>query len=215
MKSKLPCTFPLAIAALFLTGAIARADLFVVDLSGPNESPAHSSPGTGFSTINFDLSGHTFTINLSFTGLQGTTTNAHVHSATAVPGAGTTGVATQTPSFVGFPLGVTSGSFTNTYSTNLLSFYNPSFVSANGGTAASAEAESLSEHPHQQRPRRRNPWLPPTGGSAGIVAIILGLTADRCDAGLGGPAPAACVDAANRRVALEVQAHLRGRVRTR
>ncbi|HEX7880360.1 MAG TPA: CHRD domain-containing protein, partial [Candidatus Eisenbacteria bacterium] len=75
-----------------------------------------------------------------FSGLLGTTTAAHIHAPTAVPLAGTAGVATTTPSFVGFPLGVTSGSYMATLNTLNSSSYNPSYVTANGGTAASAEA---------------------------------------------------------------------------
>jgi hypothetical protein len=44
----------------------------------------------------------------------------------------------------GFPLGVTSGSYTNQLFSLLdPAFYNPSFVTANGGTTASAEAVLL------------------------------------------------------------------------
>jgi hypothetical protein len=49
-------------------------------------------------------------------------------------------VATQTPTFTGFPLGVTSGSYDHTFDTLDAATYNPAFVAANGGTAASAEA---------------------------------------------------------------------------
>ena len=49
-------------------------------------------------------------------------------------------MATTTPSFVGFPLGVTTGSMDQTYNTLLASTWNPAFVTANGGTEASAEA---------------------------------------------------------------------------
>jgi hypothetical protein len=41
---------------------------------------------------------------------------------------------------MGFPLGVTAGSFSNTYDMTLASSYNPAFITANGGTVASAEA---------------------------------------------------------------------------
>jgi hypothetical protein len=41
---------------------------------------------------------------------------------------------------VGFPLGVTSGSFINTYDLTLVSSWNPAFITANGGNAAGAEA---------------------------------------------------------------------------
>lgn len=140
MKSKIQWTFPAALAAVLLLSVSAHADVFVATLNGPSESPPNTSPGTGFATFNFDLATHTLIINATFTDLKGTTTNAHIHSATAVAGTGAAGVATQTPSFVGFPLGVTSGTFTNTYDTSQASFYNPVYITANGGTAASAEA---------------------------------------------------------------------------
>ena len=80
---------------------------------------------------------------MTFSGLLGTTTASHIHTPTPVPGIGTAGVATTTPSFAGFPLGVTSGSYTNTLDLTLSSSYNPAFVTANGGTAAAAEAALL------------------------------------------------------------------------
>lgn len=75
-----------------------------------------------------------------FSGLTGNTTASHIHAATASPGAGTAGVATQTPTFSGFPLGVTSGTYFNTLDLTLASSFNPTFVTANGGIVANAEA---------------------------------------------------------------------------
>jgi hypothetical protein len=49
-------------------------------------------------------------------------------------------VATQVPSFAGFPLGVTSGNYDYTFDMTLASSYNPFYVTANGGTTASAFA---------------------------------------------------------------------------
>ena len=49
-------------------------------------------------------------------------------------------MATQTPSFIGFPLGVTSGTYSNIYDTTLASTYRAAFITANGGTVAGAEA---------------------------------------------------------------------------
>jgi len=65
-------------------------------------------------------------------------TASHIHSATAVPGSGTAGVATTLPTFAGFPSGVTAGTYDQTFNMLLASSYNPSFVTANGGTPASA-----------------------------------------------------------------------------
>jgi hypothetical protein len=42
-------------------------------------------------------------------------------------------VATQVPTFAGFPLGVTSGIFDGTFDLTLASSWNPAFVTASGG----------------------------------------------------------------------------------
>jgi hypothetical protein len=49
-----------------------------------------------------------------------------------VAGAGTAGVATPTPSFPGFPLGVTSGSYDQLFDLTSAASYNPAFVTAQG-----------------------------------------------------------------------------------
>ena len=109
-------------------------------LSGPNESPPVSSDGTGFATVVYDSTGHSLKVDVTFEDLTGTTTVAHIHAATAIPFTGTVGVATQTPTFPGFPAGVTSGAYSNIFDLTETSSFNSSFVTANGGTAAGAEA---------------------------------------------------------------------------
>ncbi len=109
-------------------------------LSGLAEAPPNASPGTGYTQVDYDDVLHTLRVQANFSGLVGTTTNCHIHSATAVAGTGTAGVATSTPTFSGFPSGVTSGSYDNTLDLTLASSYNPTFVTNNGGTTASAEA---------------------------------------------------------------------------
>jgi hypothetical protein len=79
-------------------------------------------------------------VQSSFSGLSGTTTASHIHAFTPAPFSGTAGVATQTPSFVGFPLGVSAGSMDNTLDLTLTSSWNNPFISGNGGTPAGAEA---------------------------------------------------------------------------
>jgi hypothetical protein len=109
-------------------------------LDGPSEDPTNASPGTGFATVIIDTDAHTLYVDVSFSGLLGTTTAAHIHAPTAFPFTGTAGVATQTPSFTGFPLGVTSGTYTNTFDTLLASTWRAAFIIASGGgTAAGAE----------------------------------------------------------------------------
>ena len=129
------------VAAVLGTPTVARADFmrFTSILSGAAEAPPNASPGTGFTIIDFDTTGHSMRVQVNFSGLLGTTTASHLHAATAVAGAGTVGVATELPSFTAFPLGVTSGTYDQTFNTSLTTFYNPAYITANGGTAASAE----------------------------------------------------------------------------
>jgi hypothetical protein len=130
------------VAVFFLAGVPARADTITTlttTLSGPNESPVNASPGTGFATVTYDSAAHTLSVNVTFSGLTAGTTASHIHCCTASPGTGTAGVATTTPTFAGFPLGVTSGSFSSVLDLTLASSFNPAFVTANGGTPSSAE----------------------------------------------------------------------------
>ena len=114
---------------------------YVVNLDGPSESPANGSPGTGFGTVDYDSTAHTLSLSVNFSGLTGTTTASHIHAPTVNPFVLTAGVATTTPTFAGFPLGVTSGSFANLLDLTLASSYNPSFITAHGGTTAQAELD--------------------------------------------------------------------------
>jgi hypothetical protein len=136
--------FMLAVLTIAMLGttqsSYADVIVFTANLSGPAEDPPNKSPGTGFTTVTYDNVAHTLRVQVSFSGLLANTTASLIHSATAVPGAGNAGVATQLPSFVGFPLGVTSGSMDNTFDLTLASSWNPAFIAANGGTTASAEA---------------------------------------------------------------------------
>ena len=133
----------LLVAALAMS-AHATVYHFAVALDGPSEFPTNNSPGIGFGTVNYDDVAHTLQLQVVFSGLRSNTTAAHIHAPTASPFPGgltnTVGVATTTPSFVGFPLGVTSGTFSNTLDLTVASSFNAAFVANNGGTLASAEA---------------------------------------------------------------------------
>jgi hypothetical protein len=91
-----------------------------------------------------DTTAHTLHLHVTFSGLTGTTTASHIHAPTAIALTGTAGVATTTPTFAGFPLGVTSGVYDVTLDLTQSSSYNPSYVTANGGTTAGAESALLS-----------------------------------------------------------------------
>lgn len=125
------------------TVMIAASHTYTTTLSGAAEAPPNDSPGTGMATVGFDVNTHTLVIDVTFSGLLGTTTAAHIHCCTAVPGEGTAGVATQTPTFVDFPLEVTAGSYSHVFDTSLASTWNQAFINAHGGTTAGAEAALL------------------------------------------------------------------------
>jgi len=85
---------------------------FEVDLRGTSENPPDNSAASGFAKVNIDTDIRSMYIDLTFSGLSGLTTASHVHCCSAPTAKAP--VATQTPSFAGFLLGVTSGSFTTT-----------------------------------------------------------------------------------------------------
>jgi hypothetical protein len=126
------------------TAAQAAVTVYSATLNGPNESPPNASPGTGLAFVTIDDILDTMRVQVSFSGLTGTTTASHIHAATPSPFSGTAGVATTTPTFAGFPLGVTAGTYDNTLDLLLSSSYNPAYITANGGTTASAETALLS-----------------------------------------------------------------------
>lgn len=121
-----------------LTSTAQAAIVLTTVLSGGIESPPNNSLGTGTATVTFDDDARTMRLQTTFSGLTGTVTMAHIHAITAAPNDGTVGVATQTPTFSGFPTGVTSGSYDNTFDMNQAASYNASFIAANGGTPSAA-----------------------------------------------------------------------------
>ena len=135
----------LAALTLLAASAFAQADPVVYNaaLSGAAESPPNASAATGDVTVLFDIDNHYLTIAASFTDLEGLSGAAHIHCCTALPGEGTGGVATMLPTFTGFPSGETSGAYAAFFDTSQESFWNPTFVTNNGGTTAGAEAALL------------------------------------------------------------------------
>ena len=111
---------------------------------GGNSNVILVGSGTGFAQVDFDIVAHQMRVQVSFSGLSGNTTVAHIHGPTAAPGVGTAGVMTTTPSFPGFPTGVTFGTYDQLFDTSLASTYRAGFISASGGTVAQAEARLYS-----------------------------------------------------------------------
>ena len=135
----------IACALTCASAAQATITVYNATLTGPNESPPNASPGTGTAVVTIDDVAKTMTVSVSFSGLTSPTVASHIHAATAAPGTGTAGVATMVPAFTNFPLGVTSGSMQPTlFDLLAASSYNPAYITANGGTPATAAAALIS-----------------------------------------------------------------------
>ena len=111
-------------------GSIAGCnDTVFVFVAGLAPDPSVASTGTGNTIVTWNTATNQMTIVISFSGLTSGTTASHIHCCVAPPG--TAGVATTVPSFPGFPLGVTSGTYSQTFDMTSLASYNPAFVAAN------------------------------------------------------------------------------------
>ena len=102
----------LIITVVFVFPTNVRATVFTLDLalSGQNEVPANPSPATGILTGTYDDATNVLGFNLMFNGLLGLTTAAHFHGPAA---AGVNGPVVIP--LLGFPAGVSSGSYSNSY----------------------------------------------------------------------------------------------------
>jgi len=123
---------------LVLSAGLAHASVitYSAQLSGAAEVPPNASPGTGEVTVTIDDVANTMSVEATFANLLGTTVAAHIHCCTAVPLTGTAGVATTTPNFPGFPLGVTGGAYGASFDLLDPASYNPAFITSNGSVAA-------------------------------------------------------------------------------
>ncbi len=128
------------VLAVLMLSAIAKADTlaFTATLTGSQEVPPTGSPGIGSALVTLDTVTNLLTVNVSFAGLGSPTIASHIHCC-APPGT-TAMVATTVPTFPGFPLGVTTGTYLMTFDLTLASTYNPAFITAHGGTVAGAQA---------------------------------------------------------------------------
>lgn len=134
------CVLALAIAIAPTAACYAADQLFFGYLSGANEAPSPvASPGTGFALVTYSPDTVKMRVQVSFTGLTAGTTASHIHCCFVIPMLTAT-VATTTPYFTDFPIGVTAGTYDHTFDMTLASSYNPSFVTAQGSIAAALSA---------------------------------------------------------------------------
>jgi hypothetical protein len=133
---------PLAVLLLVLApvpGAYASPIAYTAVLAGSAESPPNASPGTGIAMVVIDTAAHTMQVDVTFADVIGLVTASHIHCCTAVPFTGNVGVATTTPTFTGFPSGVTAGTYSRLFDMSLPTSYNPAFITGHGGTPGAAE----------------------------------------------------------------------------
>lgn len=132
----------LSVALVLGWAPSANATAFFATLSGGIEVPPNASLGTGSARVGIDPVTHQMHVIIDFSGLSGFTTASHIHCCTANPFdiTQTAGVATATPTFPGFPLGVKSGTYDQTFDMSLAASYNPAFITANNNSVAQAEA---------------------------------------------------------------------------
>lgn len=139
MTSDLRTLLFVATTALASSAVQGAPITYTAGLSGAAESPPVASPGTGTTIVVFDPDIHRLGVDVVFSGLVAPTTVLHIHCCTANPFEGNAAVATQVPTFAGFPSGVTSGSYMNSFDLTDPASWNPAFITANGGTAQGAE----------------------------------------------------------------------------
>ena len=118
----------MVLAGLSPAATAQAATVYKATLLGANENPPASSPGGGVAFLTID--GDLMTVSTTFSNLVGDVTAAHIHCCAAAPA--NVGVATQTPSFPGFPTGVTSGAYSQAFDLDTVGTYNPTFVTAYG-----------------------------------------------------------------------------------
>src|SRR5947208_9357193 len=96
-----------------VSGAYATTITLVAKLAGANEVPAVNTPGTGQAVVVLDTVLNTMAIAATFGGLRAGTTASHIHCCLPSPflTGVNVGVATTSPTFPGFPLGVTAGTY--------------------------------------------------------------------------------------------------------
>lgn len=156
----------MAVVLLGAGTAQALPMVYTASLTGAAENPPNASPGTGFAQVEYDALTHLLHVQVNFDDLIGITTAAHIHCCVDAPG--NVGVATPTPSFPGFPLGVTSGAYDHNFRLDLALQLQRCLYHRqrrqrsrrrSGARSRAGRRPRLFQHPHDPQSGRRDPGL--------------------------------------------------------
>ena len=139
----------IGVSCLLVPASHAADLLFVTKLVGSNEVPPSGSAGTGAAVVVINTVANSMSVGANFSGLGSGTTAAHIHCCLSFPFQPNNNVmvATTTPTFPGFPLGVTAGNYAMTFNLLNPASYNPAFITSAfnpSGTVAGANAALVS-----------------------------------------------------------------------
>lgn len=154
----------LAASTLALAPAASAQDIYRAVSSGPGEAPPNGSPGSSIAT--FDIDGNILRAEVPFRDLLAGTTVAHIHCCTTEAFTGTAGVAVG---LTDFPLTVTAGDYSRSFDLSDAAVFDPAFLAAFGGTAASATTALLAALASNQAYLNIHSTLYPAGEIRGFL----------------------------------------------
>jgi hypothetical protein len=128
------------LAGVVLAASAMTANSALITYRATLGPEAVGATGSGLVNLAYDNVTNDLTIDTSWSGLSGTTTAAHIHCCTATPFTGTVGVAVTPSTLPGFPVGVTSGTYSRIIDLDLSASFTSAFLTNSGGTVAGARA---------------------------------------------------------------------------
>ena len=136
----------LLILVLCVAGQAHAALNYSAILSGAAEAVPNASTATGLVQVRYDPGTHTLALDVSFSGLLGGSRAAYFECCASIPPVARAGEAAArpaSPAIAGFPLRVSSGSYSQVLDLSLVASYDSAFVAASGGSALLAEKRLL------------------------------------------------------------------------
>ena len=128
----------LGVALLLCSSVVAgnaATILWAATLTGGQEIPPVNTPATGFGEVRYDTDTNILSVMMNWSGLTSISTMAHIHCCVATP-PGNAGIAIDL--WLADSPRPVSGSYMNSWDLDVVNPFRAAFVTANGGTVASA-----------------------------------------------------------------------------